>query len=202
MEEASDGIHRPDPTSELDLERGSPARFSTGGLRRIVPLTRRFAPLVILAAVMAWSSAAFASTPVPATERTKIVAQLGSTYLPTWLPPGYIFTQWQTQAEAHAFGTDLVVSFGRDGDLVQWTVGDARDPNLYAHDVCYGHSFMPRYFTFDGRRVTYNPGNDGDAATACFKAPGGVVVGVTAWNDHRLSPATMAKLVGEATLVK
>jgi hypothetical protein len=139
--------------------------------------------------------------PTPPTAQREIVAYFGRTYLPSWLPPGYIFTRWDTQAgSASAYGTFLVVHYADHGQILEWTVGDARDPMEYGYSACSTHPYAASYYSVGGRRVIYQSGNQGDTAAICV-GPSGVQTAVVVWNGHELSPAVMAKIAGGARLV-
>lgn len=135
--------------------------------------------------------------PVSASVRTQIVASFGETYLPGWLPGGYVFSQWQDEpGSATAYGDSLVVVFGNHGDRLQWTVGSSADPDGYGHDACSPHPFDARIIRVGGRRIVFQSGNHGATATLCLEGTAVVV-----WNAHTLSPGDEAKVAASAVVV-
>jgi hypothetical protein len=145
------------------------------------------------------SSAGAPSSPVPRVEQQRIVASFGQTYLPGFLPPGYIFVNWSSEpGSASVYGDFLEVSFGRHGSKLQWVVGDARDPNYYGKDGCSRHPFNPKIYWVGNRRIIYQAGNHGATATLCLRGRGGAAVAVYAWDDFGLTPQALAQFVASA----
>ena len=137
-----------------------------------------------------------ASSPLPNTERQRILALFGSTYLPSWIPPGFVYVQWKSKpGSASVYGNFLEVDFANHGSLLEWVVGDSRDPDYYGNDACSRHPFNARVYVQNGRRVVFQAGNHGDTATLCLHG-----TAIYVWNDHRVTPATMAKVVARARL--
>jgi hypothetical protein len=150
------------------------------------------APVVIFATV-----ALAASRPVPRSEQQKIVASFGRTYLPAWLPPGYLFSRWESHSgSATVYGDILLVAFGKHGDLIQWTVGDARDPGGYAGDACSKHPFGAVFYRIGNRRIVFQSGNHGADGTLCLRG-----LAITVWNGHTLPPRTQARIAASANAV-
>jgi hypothetical protein len=88
------------------------------------------------------------------------IASFGRTYLPGFLPPGYIFSRWESQAgSATVCGNILLVVFGKRGDLIQWTVGDASDPDGYAAEACSKHPFEATNYQIGSRRIVFQSGS-------------------------------------------
>ncbi len=137
-----------------------------------------------------------AASSVPQPELREIIAYFGHTYVPGWLPPAYIFSRWEPQAQsATAFGISLVIDFGKNGDRLEWTVADPTDPDVYAHDACSARPFQPTYFAIGTRKIVFQSGHHGDTATVCLNAR----LAVTVWNGHTLAPKVMAKIAASAT---
>lgn len=110
------------------------------------------------------------ASPVPGTAKTRIVAYFGHTYFPGWLPQGYVFSTWEAQpGSATAFGDFLIVTFGRHGDHLEWTVGDARDPDSYGYDACSPRPFKAVIYRVAARRIVFQSGNHGNTATLCLR---------------------------------
>lgn len=127
----------------------------------------------------------------------QIIAYFGHTYVPRWLPPGYVFAGWKAEnGSATVYGDILVVEFGKHGDKVQWTVGSAADPGGYSGDACSRHPFGARYIWVGSRRVVFQSGNHGADATVCLSG-----TAVTVWNGHSLSPSIQARIAASAGVV-
>ena len=157
--------------------------------------------MVAAAGVVVLPAAASRTTPVPSGAQRQIVAYFGRTYLPGWLPPGYVFAKWHSQAgSASAYGESLVVDFGKHGDQVQWTVGDAADPAGYGGDACSSHPYGARYIRVGTRRIVFQSGNHGATATLCVRSAHGVTA-ITVWNVHTLSPRAQAQIAASARIV-
>jgi hypothetical protein len=148
-------------------------------------------------ALAAATTAAAAPAPVPRAEQQRIIAMFGRTYLPAVLPPSYVFSEWKSQpGSASAYRNSLVISFGKHGDLLQWSVEDPADPNGYAHDACSAHPFLAVVYRVGSRRIVYQSGNHGTTSTLCLRS-----VAVVVWNGHTLSPRVLARFAASARAV-
>ena len=155
------------------------------------------AGIACAAAAIFTTVALAASAPVPRSEQQRIVASFGRTYLPGWLPSGYVFSRWESHpGSATAYGDILLVAFGKHGDLIQWTVGDASDPGGYAGDACSKHPYGAVFYRIDGRRIVFQSGNHGADATLCLHG-----TAVTVWNGHTLAPRVQAQITASARAV-
>jgi hypothetical protein len=158
--------------------------------RRICATTSFALALSVISATVALA----ATAPVPRSEQQRIVASFGHTYLPGWLPPGYVFSRWESRSgSATAYGDILFVAFGKHGDRIQWTVGDARDPDGYAGDACSKHPFGAELIQIGNRRIVFQSGNHGADATLCLHG-----VAITVWNGHTLTPRAQARIAASA----
>ena len=93
-------------------------------------MTVRLGVAMTCIALVAATTAEAAPAPVPRAEQQRIIAMFGRTYLPTVLPPAYVFSEWKSQpGSASAYRDSLVISFGKHGDLLEWSVEDPGDPN-------------------------------------------------------------------------
>src|SRR3954451_8010507 len=101
------------------------------------PMRRGLAILLTLGVLACACAAVAQAGPVPSLERQRITATFGRTWLPSYVPTGYIFTQWRSEpGSASAYGDRLIVSFGRHGDLLQWSVENTRDPHSASRYDC------------------------------------------------------------------
>jgi hypothetical protein len=130
-------------------------------------------------------------------------AYAGPLYLPTWLPPGFIFSHWNVVP--HDRDTDgrrsLFVTFGRDGPVLQWGVYAGAD--TLGLDCPGKHSYFrqPNHPTaiIAGRRIFLRVGIHGGSTWTCVRAN---AVGnakpleIQLWYDIRLdSPAFRRKVM-------
>jgi hypothetical protein len=161
--------------------------------RRLYAVTSLALALSVICATVALA----ASPPVPRTDQQRIVASFGRTFLPGWLPPGYVFSRWESRSgSATVYGDILLIAFGKHGDLIQWTVGDARDPDGYAGDACSKHPFRAVLIRIGNRRIVFQSGNHGADATLCLHG-----LAITVWNGHTLTPRTQARIAAGAHAV-
>ena len=134
---------------------------------------------------------------VPTPERQQIVAYFGSTYLPSWLPPGYVFSRWDpSPGSVDAYGEYLDVTFGKHGALLRWTVDDPQDPQTYSHDACSQHPFGSIHLV-DGRRIVYSGGAVGQTAILCLAR----TRAVTVWDGYSVKAPVLEKIAARAALV-
>lgn len=158
------------------------------------------------------SGAADAAQPVvPQPDRGRIAARFGSSLLPSWVPPGYVYVGWkELQGTTMANGASLVVDFAKRGLLLEWVVGDGRDENSYAYDACtpdprISPTLGDRLFKTRSTRVLFHPGNHGATAATCvtkslrtrFTDASWQGTGVYVWSDSiaRLSPETLGRML-------
>jgi hypothetical protein len=178
-------------------------RWKTPGIgRRAAVLVFAASVALVLGSLGAWAQSGSALvTPVPQGPQRQIVAYFGHTYLPGWLPAGYVFAQWHSQpGSATVYGESLLIDFGRHGDKVQWTVGDASDPSGYSGDACSSHPYGAQFIRVGTRRIVFQSGNHGADATLCIRGAGGVTA-ISVWNGHSLSPRVQAQIAASARLV-
>ncbi len=142
------------------------------------------------------------AAPTPAVERARIVAEFGSTYLPRFMPAGYIYIRWTaTLGSADAYGEWLQVLFGDHGRRVQWTVENTQDPQSQSHEDCTTHvHFAPsgKVFHRAGKTLYYIGGVVGQDVTVCLPGHHGLVV----WNGYSLSAQTLVTIAASAQLVR
>ena len=136
------------------------------------------------------------AAPVPRIEQQRIVAVFRRTWLPGFLPHGYIFSRWQSQpGSASAYGERLIVDFGHHGALLEWVVESRDDPMSVSHYDCklkQAPANGGRIFRLRGRRIIYASGAKGADATLCLSH-----VAVVAWTPS-LPPLTLARFVASA----
>jgi hypothetical protein len=153
-----------------------------------------------LALVAAAVSAAVAfANPIPGIEQQRIVAEFGRTYLPHFMPAGYIYVRWSAiEGSSGAAGEWPQVLFGDHGRRVQWTVEHAQDPQTESYQACTKHQpFATKVFHHAGRTLYYGAGAVGQDVTVCLPNNLGLVV----WNDYSLSTATLVKIALSARAV-
>jgi hypothetical protein len=127
-------------------------------------------------------------------ERERIIAYFGSTYLPTWLPPGFVFSRWDPRTgSAGAYGEYLDLVFGKHGDLLRWTVDDPEDPQTSSHDDCSTHPFGSIH-RVGGKRIVYFGGVVGQRATLCLSK----TRAVTVWNGYGVRPSVLEKVAASS----
>lgn len=132
---------------------------------------------------------------VPPVERQRIVAYFGSTYLPSWLPAGYVFSRWDPRAgSSDADGEYLDLTFGKHGQLLRWTVDDPEDPQTYSHASCSRRPFGSAH-RVDGKRIIYSGGAVGQTAILCISK----TRAVTVWNRYSVKPAVLDEIAARAT---
>ena len=157
----------------------------------------------ILTAVAALGAAICAAValgaPVPRLEQQRIVAEFGRTYLPSFMPPGYIYVRWSViEGSSGAAGEWPQVLFGNHGRRVQWTVEHAQDPQTTSYDACTRRKpFANKVFHRAGRTIYYIGGVVGQDVTVCLPNHLGLVV----WNDYSLSTQTLVKIAVSARAV-
>ena len=140
--------------------------------------------------------AASRSRYVPPVESRQIVAYFGRTYLPGWLPRGYVFARWSV-APGSGEAEYLHVFFGNHGRKLIWAVDDPADPrSFYSHEECSKHPFG-HVATVNGRRVVYGGGAVGQTATYCI----GKGKAVTVWNQYSVSRRTLERVAVSAAPV-
>ncbi len=163
--------------------------------RRATLLALTGAAFLVLVGCAARGATAGARSPyVPATESKRIVAYFGKTYLPGWLPHGYVYARWETIAgSADAFGEYLSVSFGDRGRLLRWTVDVPQDPQEYSHNDCAKRP-LGHVLTVNGKRIVYSEGAVGQTATLCVSR----TTAVTVWNRYSVSKVTLARIAASA----
>jgi len=163
-------------------------------VRRVLPGV----VVVVVAVALAAAASYFARasvTPVPHAEQQRIVASFGRTWLPGFLPPGYIFSTWKTEpGSASMYGDRLIVDFGNHGDLLGWVVSDPSDPDGYAHDACSSHPFEATIYAVGARRIVYQSGNHGTTSTLCLRP----LLAITVWDGHSHSAETLARFAASA----
>lgn len=160
----------------------------------------RAAILITLATVSAAVYTAVAlGAPVPGLDQRRIVAEFGRTYLPGFMPSGYIFVRWSVvEGSSGAAGEWPQVLFGNHGRLVQWTVEHAQDPQTTSYQACTQHKpFANKIFHRGGRTLYYNGGAVGQEVTVCLPGHLGLVV----WNGYSLSTQTLVKIGASAHAV-
>ncbi len=137
--------------------------------------------------------------PVPTQDQRRIVAEFGRTYLPAFMPAGYIYVRWSVvEGSSGAAGDWPQVLFGDHGRLVQWTVEHTQDPSTTSYQACTRHKpFANKIFRRAGRILYYNGGAVGQEVTVCLPGHLGLVV----WNDYSLSTATLVKITASAHAV-
>jgi hypothetical protein len=167
------------------------------------PVECGFVRASILSAVGAVGAAICAAValaaPTPSTEQQRIVAEFGRTYLPRFMPPGYVYVRWSAiQGSTDASGEWPQILFGDHGRRVQWTVENARDADSGSHEDCVEHRpFATKVFHVEGRTIYYAGGAVGQDATICLPNSRGLVV----WNDYSLSKQTLVKVAASAHAV-
>jgi hypothetical protein len=92
-------------------------------------------------------------------------------YLPTRLPPGFIYTRWAIiPGQYTAAGRVLRITFGKNGTRMIWTVARAIEP---IYSSCQKSAFPhDRRRKINGRVVYYDIGNHGNEASACLSVRG------------------------------
>jgi hypothetical protein len=154
------------------------------------------------------------SATIPQPDRGRIAALFGETYAPRWVPPGYRYVDWKEKAGSEAaYGTFLEIDFASKGSLLEWVVGDGRDPAQYGYDACLPHpkivaSFGDRIFYVNNQRVVYEHGNHGSTAAIClgnplskrFTNPLWAGTAIYVWGDG-FTAATLAKMATSWTLL-
>jgi hypothetical protein len=149
-----------------------------------------------LAALMC--AVAAPAAPVPRIEQQRIVASFGRTLLPTWLPPGFIYSRWITQpGSAGAFPDTLIVDFGRHGALLEWAVESTADPDSVTHYHCKpGAPPLGKIFRIGSRKIVYATGARGADATLCMGK-----IAVVAWTAGPMPGSTLARFAASAQTV-
>jgi hypothetical protein len=84
--------------------------------------------------------------------------------LPTRLPSGFLFTSWSVTDNRYDGTRDLGVTFGRDGQLLVWSIIAGKGPGW--SDCGDLRSAMPRA-TIGGKAIFYRVGIHGDSAFTC-----------------------------------
>jgi hypothetical protein len=127
--------------------------------------------------VSATSRAQRSAWSVPQPDRGRIAARFGTTYIPRSVPPGYRYVSWSVlPGSAAVYGDFLELVFARRGFVLEWVVGDGRDPQQYGYDACLLHPRLSKVFTppdqivyMNRRRVVYQHGNKGATAAICLR---------------------------------
>ena len=122
---------------------------------------------VAVACTTALGAGAATTAPhVPAVESRQIAAYFGQTYLPAWLPPGYVYARWDPiEGSVGAFGEYLVIVFGNHGRQLRWTVDTPQDSQEYSHGDCVKRP-SGRIIRVNGKQIVYSSGavgQDGDS---------------------------------------
>ena len=131
---------------------------------------------------------------VPATDSQQIVAYFGSTLLPAWLPPGYVYSRWDPiTGSADALGDYLNVYFGDHGQRLSWTVDLSADPQEVSHIECSAHPDGHKV-KVNGRTVVYFGAANGQTATLCLAGH----TAVTVYDRYGVSAATLERIVASA----
>lgn len=111
---------------------------------------------------------------VPQPDRDRIAARFGATYIPRWLPPGFVYVGWkELPGSASAYGTFLEIDFASRGSVLEWVVGDGRDPDRYGYNACLPRpnitpSYGDRILYVKKQRVVFVHGNHGSTAAVCI----------------------------------
>ena len=134
---------------------------------------------------------------VPRVELQRIVAYFGHTYVPGWLPHGYVFSRWVSQAGSNdVFGEYLVITFGNHGRRLIWTIDDPQDPQTFSHGDC-SKNHDGRVVTVAGRRIVYLGGVVGQTATLCVSK----YLAVTVWNAYSATAAEIERAAASTIAV-
>jgi hypothetical protein len=158
---------------------------------------RRPLSIALVAGVAVICARTSFAAPVPAIEQQRLVAEFGVTYVPSFVPPGYVYVRWEPlSGSADAYGEWPQILFGKHGRLVQWTVENAQDPQMaQTYEYCVKHSYFgSKVFHLNGKTVYYAGGAVGQDAFVCLPKYHGLVV----WNDYSLSPATLVRVAASA----
>jgi hypothetical protein len=135
---------------------------------------------------------------VPSVERQRIVAEFGKTYLPGFMPRGFIFIRWESRPGSYdAAGKMLFLEFGDHGRIIEWSTENSQDPDSFSHDVCATRKPVGKPYEVGGRQVFYNGGAVGQDSVLCLPSHRAVV----AWNDYSLSRAMLNELAASAQAV-
>ena len=145
------------------------------------------------------SAAVALAKPIPGEQQQRIVAEFGRTYLPRFMPAGYIYVRWSAiQGSSGAAGEWPQVLFGSHGRHVQWTVEHAQDSQTESYQACTKHhAFANKVLHRGGRTLYYVGGAVGQEVTVCLPNNLGLVV----WNDYSLSTATLVKIALSAQAI-
>ena len=134
---------------------------------------------------------------VPHVEVQRIVAYFGHTYVPGWLPHGYVFSRWAPRLGSNdVFGEYLAITFGNHGRRLIWTVDDPQDPQTFSHFECRKNR-DGRAVAVAGRRIVYFGGAVGQTATLCL----GKYLAVTVWNAYSATAAELERIAASTTAV-
>jgi hypothetical protein len=139
-------------------------------VRRIALLLALFVLGVAAAITVPVATGRSKASPIPAPTLRQIRAEYGQfSYIPAFVPSGFIFTSWRIEEAAYGYLMErLKITFARRGTRLIWTVSDGRDQDDYAD--CSKRPYYTFKRKFGTRLVYYARGNHGDSAWTCFSA--------------------------------
>lgn len=137
---------------------------------------------------------------VPAAQARDVSREFGpDLYLPTALPPGFIFTNWKVVRHTPYDGRRwAIVSFGRNGVHLNWSV--YRGVEKYAVSCPHGHPYradLKDSSLINGRTILFGDGIHGADAWECVPAQAGEnaePLELDLWYDIRLDNPAMRRL--------